>query len=728
MSILFNESNKLITLQTANSSYQMKIDEYGYLLHTWYGEKIDSNDDMSYRIFNIDRGFSGNPYETLDRTYSLDFFPQEYACFGNGDYRADAIQVIHPNGANTLDLRYESHEIINGKYELPKLPAVKFNKDEGYSLKVILKDSGSDVRVELLYSVISEYDVITRAVRVINNTTDKIILNKALSLSVDFLENDYDFIHFYGKHAMEREFERNSLIHGKQSIGSIRGTSSHHHNPFVILAKKEATETMGFCYGFAFVYSGSFICEAEVDQVDNTRLLMGIHHDQFRFEIASGEDLYLPEVICVYSNAGFESLSHKYHDLARKHILQGEYVHKHRPILINNWEATYFDFDTRKLVDIAKDAKEMGLEMLVMDDGWFGERFRDDRGLGDWVVNEEKLGSSLKELVDEVNNLGLKFGIWFEPEMINENSDLYRKHPDWAISVPGRLTNKGREQFVLDFTRDEVRDEIERMMRAIIEGANIEYIKWDMNRSITNLYSATIEPDKMGEFHYKYVLGLYDLLEKITSSYPHILFEGCSGGGGRFDYGMLYYHPQIWCSDNTDAIERLKIQYGTSFAYPIGCVGSHVSASPNHQTFRVAPLETRGTVAMAGSFGYELDLTKLTEEEHRIVKSQIEEYKKYDELVHEGDYYRLNSPYDNTRVTAWEFMSKDKSKGLLSIVVTSLQANPAPIIVYPRGLIKDARYRIGNEEKTGASFIAGGYKLPVIMEEYQSFRLEIEKL
>lgn len=728
MSILFNESKKLITIQTANSSYQMKIDELGYLLHTWYGEKIDSDDDMSYRILNVDRGFSGNPYETSDRTYSLDFFPQEYACFGNGDYRADAIQVIHGSGANTLDLRYESHEITDGKYELPKLPGVFFSKDEGQSLKVVLRDIASGVRVELLYSVLSAYDVITRAVRVVNSGEDRIILNKALSLSLDFLENDYDFIHFYGKHAMEREFERTSLMRGKQSIGSIRGTSSHHHNPFVILAKKDAMETLGSCYGFAFVYSGSFICEAETDQVEATRLLMGIHQDQFRFELAKAEDLYLPEVICVYSNKGFESLSHKYHDLARKHILRGEYVHKHRPVLINNWEATYFDFDGRKLVEIAKDAKELGLEMLVMDDGWFGERFIDDRGLGDWVVNENKLGTSLGELVKEINDLGLKFGIWFEPEMINENSDLYRKHPDWAIAVPGRPANKGREQFVLDFTRQEVRDEIEKMMRAVIDGANIEYIKWDMNRSITNLYSAKISPERMGEFHYRYVLGLYDLLEKLTAAYPHILFEGCSGGGGRFDYGMLYYHPQIWCSDNTDAVERLKIQYGTSFAYPIGCVGSHVSAVPNHQTFRVTPIETRATVAMAGSFGYELDLTKLSEEEHEAVKKQILEYRRYDELVHEGDYYRLNSPYDNTRITAWQFMSKDKSAGLLSVVVTDLQANPAPIIVYPRGLVKDARYKIGTEIKLGASFLAGGYKLPPVSREYESFRLEIERL
>ncbi len=728
MSIIFNEKNKTLTLQTQNSSYQMKIDELGYVLHTWYGNKIDSGDDMSYRIFRMDRGFSGNPHESNDRSYSLDLLPQEYACFGNGDYRADAIQLVHDNGANTLDLRYEKHEIVKGKYALPKLPALHFTESAGDSLILTLKDSASDVRVRLLYAVLPEEDAITRAVHVSNDTAKKVYLKKALSLSVDFLESDYDFIHFYGKHAMEREFERNALMHGKQSIGIVRGTSSLHHNPFAILAKKDTTETAGACYGFAFVYSGSFICEAEVDQVSQTRVLMGIHPDQFGFGLEAGQDIYLPEVLCVYSNAGFEALTHAYHDAVRRYLLRGEYVHKHRPVLINNWEATYFDFNAAKLLDIAKDAAAAGLEMLVMDDGWFGKRDDDTKGLGDWYVNEEKLGCSLGELVAQVNALGLKFGIWFEPEMVNEDSDLYRAHPDWAIAVPGRKPHKSREQLVLDFSRPEVVDEMERMMRAVLDSANIAYVKWDMNRAITNLYSAALPAERMGEFHYRYVLGLYDLLERLTGAYPHILWEGCSSGGGRFDLGMLYYHPQIWCSDDTDAIERLKIQYGTSFAYPIGCVGSHVSAVPNHQTGRYTPLETRGTVAMAGSFGYELDLTTLSEEEHEIIKRQIAEYDKYDELVHQGDYYRLSSPYDGGRVCAWQFMAKNKSYGLLSLVVTALQANQNAIFVYPRGLDKDASYRIGDEVKSASAWLSGGYRLPAIGEEYSSLRLEIERV
>lgn len=731
MAILFE--NNIITLQTDNTSYQMKIDEHKYLLHTWYGEKINSSDDMSYRINRVDRGFSGNPYGIDDRTYSLDTLPQEYSCFGNGDYRDAAIEVIHKNGANVLDLLYIKYEIKKGMYKenidrLGKLPNIEFSEDEGEHLVVSLKDRSSDIFVELIYSVIPNLDVISRKLKIINKGSDDIIVNKALSMSLDFLDSSYDFIHFYGKHNMEREFERTSLIHGKQSIGSLRGTSSHQHNPFIILANKETNEIQGNCYGFALMYSGSFIANVEVDQINQTRISMGIHPDTFSFILGQNEDLILPEVICTYSGLGFERLTHSYHDLTRKHILRGEYSHKHRPILINNWEATYFDFNGEKLLDIARTAKELGLEMLVMDDGWFGKRDDDKSGLGDWFVNEKKLGMSLSTLVDKVNKIGLKFGIWFEPEMISEDSELFRNHKDFMIAVPNRESNISRDQFVLDFTRKDVRDEVERMLRNILDNANIEYIKWDMNRSIANLYSHRLEAGKMGEFAYRYVLGLYELLDKLSLAYPHILFEACSGGGGRFDFAMLKYQPQVWTSDDTDAIERLKIQYGTSFAYPIGSMGSHVSASPNHQTLRDTALDTRATVAMAGSFGYELDLTKLSEKEKEMVKNQIQEYHKYDELVHEGDYFRLNSPYDETRVCAWQLMSKDKSKGLLSIVYTKLQASPDLVLVYPRGLDINSSYKIGNDIKSAKAWMRGGYKVPLAKYEYDSFRIEIEKI
>ena len=726
MSIKLN--NKLITLSTANTSYQMKIDELGYLFHTWYGKRIEGADDMSYRISSIDRGFSGNPYETMDRTYSLDVFPQEYPTFGNGDYREDCIQVVHPDGSNVLDLKYDSCEITRGKYQLKGLPGFTWSEDEGESIQVNLIDKESGIRVELLYGVLEKYDIITRAVKVVNTSQNTLKVEKALSACIDMVDGDFELVHFHGKHAMEREFERSPLAHGKLRLESKRGTSSHQQNPFAILAKKGTNEVSGDCIGAAFVYSGSFIIEAEVDQVNQTRLVVGLHPEQFEYILNAGEELVLPEVAFTYSDAGFEKLTHSYHDAVRANLQRGKFVHTHRPILINNWEATYFDFDADKLFDIASKAKSLGIEMLVMDDGWFGERYDDTKGLGDWYVNEKKLGSSLKELADRINAIDMKLGIWFEPEMINEDTNLYREHPDFMIRVPGRKGVKGREQYVLDFTRKDVRDYIKAMVVNILKNANISYVKWDMNRSLAAVYSAKLDANSMGEFHYRYVLGLYELLDELTTEFPDVLFEGCSGGGGRYDLGMLYYHPQIWLSDDTDPIERLKIQYGSSFAYPIGSAGAHVSASPNHQTMRRTPFETRATVAMSGTFGYELDLNKISEEEQEMVKSQVRDYLKYDELVHEGDYYRLTSPYDSNRVCAWQTVSKDKSFGLLSAVVQSLEANESNIYVYPRGLDETAVYEIAGAKRTGRVWMNGGFLIPRIKEEYESFRFEIKKV
>ena len=727
MAIIYNETTGVFNLQTEHTTYQMKAGEFGFLLHLYYGERLEDGSDLSYLIQRADRGFSGNPYEArYDRTFSLDYFPQEYSCFGNGDYRADSIQTVNGDGSNVIDLRYCSHRIHPGKYTLPGLPAMFWGEDDGDSLEITLKDPVTGIQVILYYGVLEKGDIITRACKVINGSKDRTEVRKAMSVCLDINHNQLDFVHFYGRHCMERQMERTPLHHGKQSVGSVRGTSSHHHNPFIILCDRHATEERGDCYGMMLLYSGCFLAEVEVDQIHQTRAVMGIHPDQFSFQLEPGEKLVLPEAVMSYTRKGFSNLSKNYHDAIRNHLLRGEWAHKRRPILINNWEATYFDFDGEKLLQIARDAKDVGIEMLVMDDGWFGERDSDDSGLGDWQVNEAKLGCTLKELVDGANRLGLKFGIWFEPEMICENSRLYQAHPDWMMRVPGRKGNIARAQFVLDFTRRDVRAYIEEAMSKVLDSANIEYIKWDMNRSMCNIFSAALPPERQGEICHRYVLGLYDLLERLTTKYPYILFEGCSGGGGRFDGGMLYYTPQIWCSDDTDAIERLKIQYGTSFGYPIGAVGSHVSACPNHQTGRLTPLETRGTVAMAGSFGYELDLTKMTEEEKNIIRSQIEEYKKYDELIHEGDYYRLCGPYGNDRVTAWQFVDKEKKNGLFCAVITRLQANPAPLIVKLKGLQKDMRYEVNGKIYSGSALMYGGMLLPVPKEEYESFRYEIK--
>ena len=564
--------------------------------------------------------------------------------------------------------------------------------------------------------------------RIVNTSDNVLKIKKALSACIDMLDGDFELVHFHGKHAMEREFERSPLAHGKLVLESKRGTSSHQQNPFVILAKKDTTEIYGECIGFALVYSGSFIIETEVDQVNQTRLVAGLHPEQFSYVLKAGDELVLPEAVFTYSNGGFEKITHSFHDAVRNNLQRGEFVHKHRPILINNWEATYFDFDADKIFDIALKAKSLGIEMLVMDDGWFGERYDDTKGLGDWYVNEKKLGSSLKELAKRINTIDMKLGIWFEPEMINEDTKLYREHPDFMIRVPNIKGTKGREQFVLDFTRKDVRDYIKDMMVKILDNANIEYIKWDMNRSLSAVYSSNLAAESMGEFHYRYVLGLYDLLNELTQKYPSIMFEGCSGGGGRYDLGMLYYHPQIWLSDDTDAIERLKIQYGSSFAYPIGSAGAHVSASPNHQTTRKTPFETRATVAMGGTFGYELDLNKVSKTEQKMVKAQVKDYLKYDELIHEGDYYRLTSPYDTSRVTAWQVLSKDKSLGLLSVVVQSVEANESNIYIYPRGLDENAYYKIAGEKRRGKVWMSGGLVLTRIKEEYESFRFEIKRV
>lgn len=728
MGIVYNEQTKVFTLQTENTAYQMKVGEYGVLLHLYYGERIEDC-DLSYLIMRADRGFSGNPYEAAkDRTFSLDYLPLEYPCFGIGDYRTSCLNVENADGTNAVDLRYVSHRIYKGKYSLTGLPSLFWKEDEGETLELTMEDRESHVRVVLFYGVLEKGDVITRAARIENDTGERIYLERAMSLALEINHCDSDLIHFYGKHTMERQPERVPLHHGTQSIGSLRGASSHHHNPFVIVCDKETGEDYGGCVGISLLYSGNFLMEAEVDQIHQTRIVMGIHPDLFRFALEAGEEFIVPEAAMVYTKQGFSDLSHKYHDAYREHLIRSKWQKKRRPVLINNWEATYFDFTGEKLLEIGRSAKELGVEMLVMDDGWFGNRDNDDCGLGDWVVNEKKLGRPLSELVEEVNAMGLKFGIWVEPEMVCEDSDLYRAHPDWTLRIPGRTGNIAREQFVLDFSRKEVREYVENAIFKVLDSANIEYVKWDMNRSICNLYSASLPKERQGEISHRYVLGLYEMLEHFYQRYPDILLEGCSGGGGRFDAGMLYYQPQIWCSDDTDAIERLAIQYGTSFGYPIATMGAHVSACPNHQTERVTPLETRGTVAMAGTFGYELDISRMTPEEKECVKGQIEEYKKYSMLVTEGDYYRLTSPYDNQRVAAWEFVSKDKTYGLFCGVVTKLQANPDPLIVKLKGLEKEAVYEIEGQKLSGAALMLGGILLPVPKEEYQSYRYEIRRV
>ena len=547
MAIVFDKENRLFTLCTKNSMYQMKADDKGILLHTYYGRKTDIC-DYSYLIQRRDHGFSGNPDEAAgDRTYSTDTLPQEYSSFGSGDYRESALDIRYDNGTRTLGLRYEGYEIIKGKYSIPGLPAMYADENEAETLVITLRDDVQDVRVKLYYGVVEDLDVITRSVSVENHGKAPVQLERVMSLCLDQPYGDWDWMTFYGKHEMERQLSRTPIHHGVQSVGSLRGASSHQYNPFVMLADKNATETSGECYGFSLLYSGNFLAAAEKDQFDQTRLIMGIHPGNFEFLLREGEIFHAPEVMMVYSAEGFEKMSNCYHKAVREHVCRGRFKLERRPVLINNWEGTYFDFTGEKLLEMAKEAASCGVELFVMDDGWFGKRDDDNSGLGDWQVNEKKLGCTLSELAERIHGLGMKFGIWYEPECVSEDSDLYRAHPDWAFTVPGRRPNRGRNQLVLDFSREDVRNHIFDEMTKVLDKANVDYLKWDFNRSISDIYCAALPADRQGEVPHRYVLGLYEFLDRLGKRYPDMLIEGCSGGGGRFDAGMLHYTSQIWC-------------------------------------------------------------------------------------------------------------------------------------------------------------------------------------
>lgn len=720
MAITFNETTRIFTLTTAHTTYQMQADAQGYLLHLYYGARTAG--EMDYLLNYGDRGFSGNPNSAgNDRTYSLDALPQEYPSLGTGDFRNYALNIENADGSQCCNPVYITHEIEAGKYTLKGLPFVRAEENEAETLKIILEDPVTKVELHLLYGVLEKEDIITRSVIIKNAGKAPVTVKKAQSACLDFLHGDYDLIKFHGRHAMERNMERMPVSHESIRIGSRRGTSSHQYNPGVILAGKNTNEDSGSCYGMLFVYSGNFLVEAEKDQYDQTRIQMGLTDELFAYPLEAGAEFTAPEVILSYTNKGLSRLSQQYHHCIMNHICQGKYVHANRPVLINSWEAAYFDFTGDTIVELAKEAKALGIDMVVMDDGWFGKRNDDNSSLGDWYVNEEKLGGTLTKLIERVNAEGVKFGIWIEPEMVSEDSDLYREHPDWAITIPGRKPVRSRNQLVLDFSRKEVRDEIFKRICAVLDQGNVEYIKWDMNRSLADIYASNVT--------YDYVLGVYDFLEKLTNRYPDILIEGCSGGGGRFDAGMLYYTPQIWCSDNTDAINRTRIQYGTSFFYPVAAMGSHVSAVPNHQTGRVTSMHTRGVAAMSGTFGYELNPALLNAKEKAEIRAQLAQYREYQELIREGDYYRLSNPFQDN-FAAWMVVSDDRSKALVSVIRLTAEANPPAAYVTLKGMEEDAFYREKTTGKVypGAALMEAGILLPAAVSEYEAYQIELERV
>ncbi len=721
MGIQYDDKNRLFTIRTVHTTYQMKVDNFGFLLHLYYGKRVP--DSANYLLTFADRGFSGNPSDVKqDRTYSLDVLPQEYPCQGTGDYRSPALIVENADGSVSCDLRYKNHKIYKGKYALCGLPAVYAAGEEAETLEILMEDGVTGLQAVLYYGVLPQKDILTRSVKIINTGRQKIYLEKVSSACLDFLFGQYDVICFYGRHAMERNFQRTPVHHGNQVIGSRRGTSSHQYSPLMILADKETTETNGSCYMMNFVYSGGFKGEVEKDQYNQSRMLLGLQEELFRYPLEEGEAFVAPEVILSYTDQGLNRLSQNLHRCIRQHICRGKYKDRIRPVLINSWEASYFNFDGESILKLARQAAEVNLEMLVLDDGWYGKRDDDNSGLGDWHVNEKKLGMSLGTLITRINELGLKFGIWIEPEMVSEDSNLYRKHPEWVLQVPGRQPVRARNQLVLDFSRRDVVDYIYQEICNVLDQGNVEYIKWDMNRSICDVYSVVTK--EQGKVLYDYVLGLYDLLERLMKRYPDMLIEGCSGGGGRFDAGMLYYCPQIWCSDNTDAIDRIKIQYGTSFGFPISAIGSHVSAVPNHQTGRTVSLNTRSVVAMAGTFGYELDLEKMTSGEKQEIRKQVSLYHKYAPLISNGLYYRLSNPFSD-EVGAWAFVSEDQKEVLVQVVMLEISGNMTVNYIRLQGLKEDALYQDQSTGHiySGSALMYGGWPLPIEMGTYLAYQI-----
>ncbi len=695
MAIIFHKQSKCFHLYNNEVSYIMRIMENGQLENLYYGKKIHDKEDFAY--FH-DEAMRSQMSVCIPEPglLSMQYTRQEYPSYGTGDYRSPAVTIAQENGSRIIDFKYAGHEIYSGKKEILPLPATYVEeKEEAETLEVTLHDNVMDTDLILSYTIYEAYPVITRNTKFVHKGKEKIVLERAMSASVEFLDMDYEMVQLSGGWSRERYVKNRKLEMGIQSIQSLNGTCcGAEHNPFLALKRPHTTESQGEVYGFSLVYSGNYLGQVEVSTFDMTRVMMGINPEDFSWELKSGESFQTPEVVMVYSDKGLNKMSQTYHRLYRKRLMHGEWRDKARPILLNNWEATYFDFNEEKILTIAKKAKEAGVELFVLDDGWFGARNDDYRGLGDWYVNLEKLPDGISGLSKKVEELGLKFGLWVELEMVNKDSDLYRAHPDWIISVPNRFESHARHQNVLDFSRKEVVDYIYEMIAKVIRESSISYIKWDMNRYMSEPYSKGSAPCEQGKVMHKYILGVYDLYTRLTTEFPHILFESCASGGARFDPAMLYFAPQTWCSDDTDASERTKIQYGTSYVYPIVSMGSHVSAVPNHQMHRITPIETRANVAYFGTFGYELDLNLLSDAEIETVKKQIAFMKEHRELIQmDGDFYRLLSPFEGNE-TAWMVVSSDKTQAVAAFYQRLNKVNASWLRLKLDGLDANTKYEV----------------------------------
>ena len=726
MSIKYLKENKLFFISTANTTYVAAVVDGKYLCHAYYGKKLKPA-DITFALRTDQAPYVPSVNERETNSF-LDCAPFEFSQTGMGDYRESAFCMRNADGYRVSDLEYQGYKIIEGKPKLDGLPATWGSETDCQTLEIELRDCASGVVVKLYYSAFEDVDAITRYVRVYNDGNVNVYLEKVLSASFDMDDRNFEVMGLFGSWARERHIQRMPVGYGRQNIASFRGESSHQEHPFMALVTPETTEDAGEVYAMNFVYSGNFLAQIEKNQFDMLRMSMGINPEGFEWQLKPGEEFIAPEVVMVYSDKGLGKMTRIYHDLYRKHLIRSKYLYEKRPILINNWEATYFDFDEKKLIDIANEASALGIEMLVMDDGWFGHRDNDDSSLGDWQVNESKLKGGLAYLVDEVKKTGMKFGIWFEPEMISPDSKLFENHPEWAIQIPGYKITKSRAQYVLDLSRPEVVDAVYDMISKVLKSADISYVKWDMNRQLTTLGSLKLPSERQGELCHRYMLGVYELEERLVNDFPDLLLENCSGGGARFDPGMLYYSPQIWCSDDTDAIERLAIQEGTSLVYPLSCIGAHVSVCPNHTVGRNTPFETRGHVALAGTFGYELDITKLSDEDKALVKEQISLYHKHYHLISCGDYYRLAPYSDNHLYDCYMVVDKEKKHALVTYVQVLARANAKSRFVRLKGLAPDRRYMVGDCIFSGDVLMNIGIRFDAEFGDYQSKLLEISEV
>ena len=692
MGILFDKQQRIFKLDTERTSYLIGLTPEGYAGHIYYGKKLSR--PCGTAALRLAEPPFHPAVNGREKAAFLDSFPTEYPTGGVGDYRQSCLDVRCAGGQNGAELRYRSHEIMEGKPALEGLPSSFAGEEAVQTLRLVMEDAALGLCAELLYTVFEKEDVITRSVRLVNESGEAVTVTKAYSACLDMDNRDFEMISLCGGWARERQIQRRPLQYGTQLLRTVRGKSSHQEHPFLALVTPQTTQECGEVYAMHFVYSGNFTALAELSQFDMVRMAMGLGDAQFSWELLPGASFQTPEVVMTYSDAGLGKMTRSLHDFYRAHLIRSKYLHAPRPILLNNWEATYFDFDTDKLLALARAAKEDGIEMLVMDDGWFGHRNDDNSSLGDWTVNEKKLPGGLEYLVSEVNKIGLKFGIWFEPEMISPDSDLYRAHPDWALQIPGREATRSRGQYVLDLSRGEVRDYAYECVAKILRSAPIAYVKWDMNRELCDIGSAALPPERQGELFHRYVLGVYEIQERLVTEFPELLLENCSGGGARFDPGMLYYSPQIWCSDDNDPIERLRIQEGTALCYPLSAMGVHIAESPYPMTGRASSMETRAAVALAGTFGYELDITKLPQGERTQLSYQTALYHRYHTLAAEGDYYRIHSWDDRAPYDCYMTVSKNQKEALVTVVQVLGQPNRHSRFVRLQGLCPQAQYEV----------------------------------